>query len=161
MIPGKIKPYFVTTLQKKNGDNTIIEGVLTCCNSHAFEVSCVGEIKHSLSAKMCLFPASGNLMLEVRCKKCGKVISVFDSNCDGYGLHEKNPYPRFSARPIACKRCKNHDYSVGIRYEYPAIQELEALDISEIENAFTWIWITLACNQCGMNYRNFVDFETA
>ena len=62
----------------------------------------------------------------------------------------------------------NYDYKATmyddimdyIKYEYPDIQELEELEITEIDNAFTWIWITLECNNCGTRYKNFVDCET-
>ena len=51
-------------------------------------------------------------------------------------------------------------FSVGIKYEYPDTQELEELEIPEIDNVFTWIWITLECNKCGTRYKDFVDCET-
>ena len=63
-------------------------------------------------------------------------------------------------KPVNCKKCRNGVFSVGIKYEYPDIQELEELKITEIDNAFTWIWITLECKQCGTVYKNFVDCET-
>ncbi len=50
---------------------------------------------------------------------------------------------------------------MGIKYEYPDTQELMELEMSEIDNAFTWIWITLECSKCGTKYKNFVDCETA
>ena len=84
MIPKKIQPYFKTTRQTRDGDNSIIEGILTCCNDHDFEVLVVGEIKHSMFSKMRLFPENDKTVIEVRCRKCGKVISIFDSSCDGY-----------------------------------------------------------------------------
>ena len=160
MIPQRIHPYFKTTLKKRNGDNSLIEGILTCCNSHDFEVFVVGEIKHSMLSKMCLFPKNDKIALEVRCKKCGRVISVFDSSCDGYEQCRKNHPTHIPTKLIDCKKCQDDDFSVGIKYEYPDIQELEELEITEIDNAFTWIWITLECNKCGTKYRNFVDFET-
>ena len=38
MTPKTIQPYFEITQQAKDGGNHIIEGMLTCCNAHAFEV---------------------------------------------------------------------------------------------------------------------------
>ena len=63
MIPKKIQPYFKTTHQTKDGDNSIIEGILTCCNAHDFEVFVVGEIKHSMFSKMCLFPENDKTVI--------------------------------------------------------------------------------------------------
>lgn len=160
LIPKKIQPFFKTTHQTKYGDNNLIEGILTCCNANDFEVFVVGEIKHSMFLKMRLFPKNDKTVIGVRCRKCGKVISVFDSSCDGYEQCGKEQYTHVQTKPIDCRKCRNGGFSVGIKYEYPDIQELEELEITEIDNAFTWIWITLECNNCGTRYKNFVDCET-
>lgn len=161
MIPQKIQPYFKIMLQKMDNDNTIIEGMLTCCNSHEFEVYAVGEIRHSFFSKMCLIPEDDKIVLEVHCKKCGKVISVFDNSCDGYEQCGKKHYAHTTTKPLVCKNCSYNDFSVVIRYEYPDVQELKELEITETDNAFTWIWITLECNKCGDKHKNFIDFETS
>lgn len=160
MIPKKIQPYFKTTQQTKDGDNNLIKGILTCCNAHDFEVFVVGKIKHSMFSKMCLYPENDRTVIEVRCKKCGKVISVFDSSCDGYEQCGKEQYAHVPTEPIDCKKCQNGSFSVGIKYEYPDLQELKELEIAEMDNVFTWIWITLECNNCGTRYKNFVNCET-
>lgn len=160
LIPKKISSYFKTAFQNKNGDNTLTEGTLTCCNSHEFEVYVVGKIKYSIPFKMHLLPENEKTLLEVRCKKCNKVISVFDSSCDGYEHCEKEKYEYTAINSIKCKKCLYNDFSVYIKYEYPDFQELKELEINEIDNAFTWIWITLECNKCGTKYRNFIDLET-
>ena len=170
MIPKKNQPYFKMTHQTNDGANNLIEGILTCCNSHDFEVLVVGKIKHSVFSKMYLFPENDKTIIEVRCRNCGKVISVFDSSCDGYEQcgkeqygkeqYGKEQYTHVLTKPICCKKCRNGGFSVGIKYEYPNIQELEELEITQIDNAFTWIWITLGCNNCGTIYKNFVDCET-
>lgn len=160
MIPKKIQSNFRTTLQKKDGNHFLTEGILTCCNSHDFEVFVVGEIKHRTFSKMFLSSENDKLVLEVRCKKCGKVISVFDSSCDGYEQCGTSQSSHIPTKPIYCQKCQDNSFSVGIQYEYPDIQELEELEIPEIDNAFTWIWGTLECNKCGARYRNFLNYET-
>lgn len=160
MIPKKIQPYFNTTLQKKDGESSLIEGLLTCCNDYDFEVFVVGKIKHSIFSNIFLFPENDTIKLEVRCKKCGKIIPVFDSSCDGYERCGKNQHTQMLAKSINCKKCREDSFSVSIKYEYPDIQELKELGITEIDNAFTWIWVTLKCNKCGIRYKNFIDYET-
>ena len=160
MIPKAIQPYFKTTHQTKDGDNSLIQGILTCCNAQDFEVFVVGDIKHSMFSKMCLFPENDKTVIEVRCRKCGRIISVFDSSCDGYEQCGKGQNTHVPTKSIDCKKCRNGSFSVGIKYEYPDIQELEEQEITEIDNAFTWIWITLGCNNCRTRYTNFVDCET-
>ena len=136
MIPKTIQPYFEIMNQTKDGGNDIIEGVLTCCGSHEFEVLVAGEIKHSAFSKMYL---------------CS----------DGYDKCGEKQHTHMQMKPVKCKKCQNGGFSVSIKYEYPDIQELKELEIPEIDNAFTWIWITLGCNKCGTRYKNFVDCETA
>lgn len=111
-------------------------------------------------SKGCLIPENDKIVLEVRCKKCGKVISVFDSCCDGYEHWYKNQFTYIPTKLIDCKKCQNGDFSVDIKYEYPDVKELKELNITEIDNAYTWIWITLECNKCGTRYRDFIDFDT-
>lgn len=108
MIPKKIQPYFERTRQTTDGDNNIIEGALTCCNAHDFEVLVVGKIKHTLFSKMFLCPENEKTVFKARCKKCGKIIPVFNSGCDGYGQCGKEFQSTCaSPRPINCKKCQN------------------------------------------------------
>ena len=161
LIPKLIKPYFKITHEIKDRDNSVVEGILTCCNANDFEIYVVGKIKHGLFSKMFLYPEENDTVLEVRCKKCGKIISVFNSSFDGYGkcgTKEKNTH--VSIRTVDCLKCQNESFSVIAKYEYPDIQELKELEISNMDNAFTWIWITLECNKCGTKYKNFVNCET-
>lgn len=162
MIPKTIQPYFKVTQQTDDGDNNIIKGLLTCCGAYDFEIFTVVKTKHRLFSKMPLYPEDDKIVFEVRCKKCGKVISVFNSCFDGYeqcGKKQKNIC--LSTRLIDCVKCRGESFSVTVKYEYPNTQELQELEISDIDNAFTWICITLKCNKCGAKYRNFVDCETA
>lgn len=161
LIPKKIQPYFKIMNQTRNWENDIIEGVLICCNSNDFEVRVAGEIKHSVFSKMHLFSENDKTAVEVRCRKCGQAISVFDSGSDGYDKCGEKQHTHMQMKPVKCKKCQNGGFSVGIKYEYPDTQELKELEIPEIDNAFTWIWITLECNKCGTRYKNFVDCETA
>ena len=160
MIPPKIQPYFKKTHQTKDGDNNLIEGILSCCNAYDFEVFVVGEIKRSIFSGIYLYPENDLTVMEVHCRKCGKVISVFDSSSDGYERCGKGQFAHVPTKLINCKKCQNESFSVSVKFEYPDIQELQELGITEIDNAFTWIWITLKCNNCGTRYKNFVDYET-
>lgn len=160
MIPEKIKPFFDVTLLKMDFANKLIEGGLACCGEHAFDVLTVGEVKHGMFFDTCLFPEKDTIILKAICKKCGKVILVFDSRCDGYGHLKEKQHAPIAAKPFRCKKCSDDSFSVSIKYEYPTAKELKELGISETDNAFTWIWVTLGCNKCGAGYKNFIDLET-
>ena len=161
MVPAKIQPFFQTTSQTMDGDNRLIEGTLTCCNDSDFEVLFTGEIKHGLFSKMLLTSENDHIALSARCKKCGRIIPVFDSSIDGYEhCEEKQNGICLSTRALICQKCHDNGFYVSIKYEYPDEQELRELEISNIENAFSWIWITVECNNCGTKYKNIVDCET-
>ena len=100
-------------------------------------------------------------MLQVRCKQCGRLIAVFDSDIDGYNAHKQLQNKDVSLTFADCYKCVSNNYSVNIRYEYPNEQELAELGESDVENLFTWIWISLVCNSCGKKHPNFVDYETS
>ena len=160
MIPDKIQPFFNKIYQKKDGENSLITGTLTCCNANDFEVFTAGEIKRRILLGMCLFPQGDILSMEVRCKKCGKVIPVFDSRYDGYTPCETNQSTQPIAKPISCRKCRDNSFSVSLKYEYPDSRELEELGMNEDGNTFTWIVCSLKCNACSAKYKNFVDLET-
>ena len=54
-------------------------------------------------------------------------------------------------------RWKLISFSIKVKYEYAALDET---DTDKIDNAFTWIWITLECNLCHTKYKNFISYET-
>ena len=61
---------------------------------------------------------------------------------------------------LNCNRCNGDNFSVFIKYEYPDEEELKELGFKDISNAFTWITISLTCNNCGKKYKRFIDFES-
>lgn len=54
----------------------------------------------------------------------------------------------------------DNNFSISIKYEYPDKEELKELGFKDISNAFTWITVSLICNNCGMKYKKFIDFES-
>lgn len=156
MIPKRIRPFFKTISTSTKRATTLIEGNLTCCNSAEFEICVVGRIRHTIFSRMSLYHDTNRIVLYARCKQCGQIILVFDSDTDGYDACNQPQNKISSLTPIACSKCLDNNYSVNIKYEYP-----DDLDETNIDNLFTWIWITLICNDCGAKYNNFISFETA
>lgn len=161
MNPKNAQPYFCLISQKKDGENSLIEGNLTCCNGHAFEIYVVGEIKRTVFFSTYLFPENDVIVLKARCKQCGKVVHVFDSRCDGYEHCGETRKAHTNLKSVKCRKCGDNNFSVRIKYEYPDIKELKNLGITDTDNAFAWIWISLVCDKCGTKYKNFVDYETS
>ena len=52
LIPGKIQPYFDIRMQKSNDKDDLIEGSITYCNAHNFEVFVTGKVQRSIFSKM-------------------------------------------------------------------------------------------------------------
>ena len=48
LIPKRIRPFFVATLNRKDGENSLTEGFITCCDDHEFRVSVIGNIRHGI-----------------------------------------------------------------------------------------------------------------
>ncbi len=154
MIPNKIKPFFENISQKSDGDNDLIEGKLICCNSNCHELYVCGDIKYGFFSKMYLSGDNNQIVLVSHCKKCNNVITIFNSDCDGYDNCKRKPKNNYVMKEIHCKKCNNNNFDVQIKYEYPVDCERDNKD-----NSFTWIWITLLSNDCGAKYKRFIDFE--
>ena len=90
-----------------------------------------------------------------------KKIEVYNSRTDGYNCYDKNRLKiKGNTHLHFCKRCSSNNYTIKIKYEYSETNELYEQNIKEKENAFTWIRITLYCNNCHKKYPNFIDIET-
>lgn len=161
LIPQKIVHCFESITQTFDGENVLTEGAVTCCNSHEFEVMVVGKVKSGLFSGVQLEPENDEMVLELCCKNCGKIFSGFDSTRDGYEHCGEESSAKIKPRRFDCKKCSDSNFAVSIKYEYPDSKELDDLGITEKDNAFTWIWVTLVCNTCGAKYSDFIDYETA
>ena len=96
LIPKLIRPYFKLIRQSEDADNSLVEGKLTCCTVHDFEIFIVGNIKRCLFSKRFLYSENDEIVLEARCKRCDKIISVFNSSIEGYrnlGVTKKTYVP--------------------------------------------------------------------
>lgn len=163
MIPNRIKQYFLLTDQRQNGENTLVSGRLRCCEQPTFSLRTVGAVQHGLFHRMSLYPGAEGLAIRAVCAQCGRDILVFDARFDGYdNCFSGTGETSFStAGSVQCMKCGGGIFSVELRFEYPDRQELADLGCTNPENAFTWIWISLTCSQCGKRYTDFVSHETA
>ena len=159
MIPRKIQPYFDIKEQKNDDKDDLIEGTITCCNAHNFEIFVIGKVQRSIFSKMYVLQENDEMLIEAHCKNCGKIISIFNNRQDGYEKYNGNSLAKRIPTIIHCPQCLENNFSVNIKYEYPQIGELKELGIEEMDNAFTWIRINLECCKCGKRYNNFIDYE--
>ena len=160
MNPTKIAKYFVVANEKLTKDCILTEGNISCCNMSNFHVRVKGNVKYGLISKMRLVQQSGRIAIDAECVICNNAIRVFDSLYDGLGGKKDYLDSCSFTNPVYCKKCECNDFSITVKYEYSGIEEIKELSLSEINNAYSWIWVTLKCNNCGEIYKNFVNFET-
>ena len=91
-----------------------------------------------------------------------QICNCYEKRHDFDYLREKFNYLENNIKsiPFNCSRCKDNNFSISIKYEYPDKDELKELGFKDISNAFTWITISLTCNNCGKKYKKFIDFES-
>lgn len=161
-VPLKLKSYF-HQLDLKINTNYIIRGKITCCSCSEFDVLYYGDIRKNFFGHITLRDNNDGLVVLSRCKKCGQEIEVFNSFTDGYDrcIEEKVDCANIQLQPFHCNIQSHSNFSIEVTIEYPPIQELIDDGITECENAFSWIWITLKCNSCNKVFNNFVSLETS
>lgn len=163
MIPTKIKPFFKIDYIK----NDITSGRVNCCETNEFNIYYNGEIEKNIILGTYLSEDNDSISLAAKCLKCGRLIKIFDSHFDGYDANceDDNTLRIINKNKVKdklfnCSRCKDNNFSIFIKYEYPDEDELKELGFKDISNAFTWITISLTCNNCGKKYKRFIDFES-
>ncbi len=160
MIDFKNSPNFNVKNVKNKPDEIVVKGNLECCCSQFFTINVYGSIQKSLFGKKCLMAKNERIIITAKCIHCGKTFLVFDNCCNGYDNCQSARLLEPNMDTFLCEKCLSNNFSLEIKYEYPSEEELDSLGFLEKEEAFTWIWITIKCNNCGCVYKNFVDFET-
>ncbi len=162
LIPEKLKPYFAIK-NTRTSNNTIICGEITCCSLSKFDVLYYGDLKKGLFGHSTLCENEHGLIIFLRCKQCGKIIELFSSFTDGYNrcVCEIKPFKVDYLRKLTCGSKTHSDFTVDVVFEYLPENELIEENINMLNNAFSWIWITLKCNNCKKVFRNIVDYETS
>ena len=161
MVPIRISPFFSVFSEKSRNDNVYIKGVLQCCECSDFSVLFYGIVKKQVICRHYLLPKKDRVALRIRCNICGRIINVFDSETDGFyhfqGVREQNdPNERFY-----CERCHKETFTIRVKYEYAGLQEMKNLGKNEPENGFSWIQISLQCNNCLKKYTKLLDWDAS
>ena len=152
--PQKIRPFFSEVISKRSN---ILCGTITCCNSDDFEILYYGNIYKNITGKKKLYNNKDGLILYVRCKKCNRIIKIFNSFSDGYDNYiEKNT----EIEKELLSYDKHDVYSIKVTFEYPDIEELMELNIDQPQEAFTWIFVSIKNKRNNKVIKNFVSYET-
>lgn len=162
MVPKKIINHNKILTNKNDGETTTTLTMITCCSVSDFEVYSSKKTKLKLFQGMSLMSTDEPVAVDLICKRCGRIIHLFNSICDGYDNIEQNSKVKeiVCSWPAFCIKCKKNKYTVFAQYEYPSEKELSELHIVEKENAYTWFRVKLQCNECGKKHSGFLDVET-
>ena len=97
MIPDRIKPYFLATDQRQDGENTLISGRLQCCGQPTFSLRTVGAVQRGLLHRMSLYPGVEGLALRAACARCERDntqrLHSFVSGQIYYSYQQKDSLP--------------------------------------------------------------------
>lgn len=159
LIPTTFASNFQCTQQKNGSWENTTAGDLICCGKQRFALEYEGEIKYNLWGTTYLLSQNGRVALTARCKECGRNILVFDNASMGYDRQSETAKPG-CGNPMRCRRCGENNFFVSICLEYPDDQDLQDLDTPDTGNAFTWIRVTLKCNNCGNKHSKVLNYET-
>ncbi|HML68255.1 MAG TPA: hypothetical protein PKA81_07635 [Clostridia bacterium] len=161
-VPKPLQPNFVISSEKSQ-PNILVSGHIECCNQSGFEILYHGESKNSWIGHVVLNPVDDTVAVWARCPICGKLIPIFNSLTNGYDrcVEGENEKKTLHKEQFRCIKCQREIFQVAITFEYPQKEELLSDGISDYENGFSWIWVSLTCASCNRKYRNIIDLETA
>ena len=157
MVPKRVSPYF----DKMEVNSTLVKGGIVCCDSQDFDVYIFGELRKYFFG-LHVYLNGGEIALMVKCDKCENEMLIFNNECDGYDrvcgeFWNNGDVNILEFAQFKCKCCLGNSFSIEVKYEYAALDEIED---DKIDNAFTWIWVALECNLCHAKYKNFISYET-
>ncbi len=163
-VPNYLKEYFFAEKYPENVEKAfLLHGSLYCtCGGEHF---CV--IRERYESALPLIP----VMLQAKCKQCGKVILVFDESQNGYnaiveaaeGYHYRKEYSVVYKSP--CRKCGADSYKLEIKILNTGKKDLymgsgDIINESNWDNAFEWVSINLECSSCGRKSKKYFEYET-
>jgi hypothetical protein len=155
-------------------EEPLIGDVLCKCGSNDFRLMYPGATQE-YEGKMhpCTTEINGHFFFLTKavCTKCSVEYLLFDSDfhgSDGFLCHDrkKASLPRPSLVSWKCLSCGALSHSVTITICSQGKDVFMAETKGEFDeglwpDAFEWITISIKCNKCGLETKNWVDYETA
>lgn len=147
IFPENVRNNIINMKERKNNIYTCD---LVCCGQNSFEIYST-------------YKDSEDIVCIAKCPKCLKEYEIYNSLIQGYDncIDVKRINKNIKLNSFRCKKCKENNCNVHLKYEYPPIDELKEDNIEPISNAFSWIWISFECTLCGKKYKNFINEETS
>jgi hypothetical protein len=172
-IPKHLKN--ITVLIEESIDDNILRANIRCkCGGTEFQLLYPGEtIEYQEKKWPCSIEVEGHSVFVIKaiCSNCKTQYLIFDADFhgwDGVMCHndQKANFPRPSLVPWKCLSCGNLSHKIEVKINFESKKDFIEQSGSEFEldkwpDAFQWIWISIICTNCGLETKDWVDYETA
>jgi len=175
VLPVPIHLKHLTIVDSSLSCETVAVGTVRCtCGNESFHLLYPGQTKEYQGRTIpCTLEIDGDcfFIIKAKCCQCGKEHLLFDKDFHGWDAvlcHD----PKQSSLPrpnLIIWKCQNCDKSAhSIVFEISGLSKADFIrevgdkfDGENWANAFEWINISLRCKGCGLESKNWVDYETA
>jgi hypothetical protein len=156
-------------------DEEVLIGNLRCpCGSENFKMMYPGQT-HEYEGRTypCTAEIDGHFFFLVKaiCSECNLEHLLFDEHFhgwDGVMCHDirKASLPRPPLTYWKCLSCGGLYHKVTLKIAFESKenfieQSRGEFDKTKWPDAFQWIWISITCCKCGLESKDWVDYETA
>lgn len=172
-VPSHLKNVLTSTNEIE--DEEILVGKLRCrCGSEKFKLMYPGQT-HEYEGHIfpCTAEIDGNFFFLIKaiCEGCNLEHLLFDEHFhgwDGVMCHDakKANLPRPPLVPWKCLSCGDLSHKVTVKIAFESKENFIEQSRGEFAediwpDAFQWIWMSIACCKCGLETKDWVDYETA
>ncbi len=171
-VPNHLKNIFVP---KEEINEVTLVGNLHCqCGGIEFQILYPGKtIEYKEKTCPCDIEIDGHwfFVIKVICVKCMREYLIFDSDFhgwDGVMCHDekKANVLRPNLIPWKCLSCENLTHKIAIKIDYESTENFIEQSRGEFSmdrwpDAFQWIYISITCCKCGLETKDWVDYECA
>lgn len=172
-IPKHLKNIIVSV--EENTDDNILTANIRCkCGGAEFQLLYPGEtIEYQEKEWPCSVEVEGHSVFVIKaiCNKCKTQHLLFDADFhgwDGVMCHnaKKANLPRPPLVPWECVSCGGLSHKATVKTNFENKEDFIEQSQGEFDedrwsDAFQWIWISITCCKCGLETKDWVDYETA
>lgn len=140
---------------EKNSEYEVTGTIQCACGNEIFEV----------------WESNERLIIKLICKQCGREIGLLDAGRHGWnGFVCKDDFldRTLPLRKYRCPRCKKDAFSITVFLSSQGKQDFldecvahdDSFSADDWVDGFEWITVSLFCNKCTFQEKDWVDLET-
>lgn len=168
-IPTHLQNFLMVNSLKSDMNN--VEGRLCCsCGCQGFKIKAF-DIDENNHASVGRYNDDYAMKISTDCCNCGKNLLLFDMSkhgYDGFVCGDGTTVPNEKLIPFYCDKCQSNNFEVSLLIEAEDkeqfIEEVistepDRFTVDDYVDAFNWIVISLKCNKCNHEIKNWIDLE--